>query len=150
MSEIGNSPEVVRVIRHPVHPLFAPFPIACFLGAFLTDVAYYATAEMMWADFSAWLLAAGVILSLLVLIAGLVETAMNRRLRAWRSIWRYEIAVLVMAVLGILNSLVHSRDAWTSVVPQGLILSTITLVVALVVAWLGSAILRRYHVGAAV
>ena len=40
--------------------MLVPFPIACFVGTLLTDIAYWRTAEMMWADFSAWLLTVGV------------------------------------------------------------------------------------------
>src|SRR4051794_14561653 len=48
-----------RIAGHPIHPKLVPFPIVCFVGALLTDIAYWRTADIMWANFSAWLLAAG-------------------------------------------------------------------------------------------
>jgi uncharacterized membrane protein len=34
---------------------------ACFFGTLVTDVAYWRTANVVWADFSDWLVTAGVI-----------------------------------------------------------------------------------------
>ncbi|MGY4421796.1 putative membrane protein [Bradyrhizobium sp. JR6.1] len=58
---------------HPLHPMLVPFPIACFVGTLVTDITYWRTAEMMWADFSAWLLFAGLIMGGLAAIAGLID-----------------------------------------------------------------------------
>ena len=60
----------VRVAMHPIHPMLVPFPFACFTGALITDVAYWKTAEMMWADFSAWLLFAELVMGVLAALAG--------------------------------------------------------------------------------
>ena len=49
-----------RIFGHPVHAMLVPFPVVCFIGALLTDIAYAQTADMMWTNFSAWLLAVGV------------------------------------------------------------------------------------------
>ena len=71
-----------RIARHPIHPMLVPFPIVCFIGALVTDIMYYATAEMMWANFSAWLLLVGVILGILAAIAGLIDFLSNPLIRA--------------------------------------------------------------------
>ena len=52
----------VQIVKHPIHPMLIPIPIVCFIGAMVTDIAYATTAEMMWADFSSWLLAIGLII----------------------------------------------------------------------------------------
>jgi hypothetical protein len=44
-----------QIARHPIHPMLVPIPIVCFIGALITDIAYVVTADIMWADFSAWL-----------------------------------------------------------------------------------------------
>ena len=58
--------------------MLVPFPIVCFVGTLVTDIAYYATAEMMWADFSAWLVSIGVVMGVLAAIAGLIDLLGNR------------------------------------------------------------------------
>ncbi len=143
-----NTPEpVVRIGGHPILRILVSFPIACFCGALVTDLAYAWTADMMWADFSAWLLAVGVIMGVLAAIAGLVDVVANRRARTLRQVFVLFIGSLVVLVLAALNNLVHSRDAWTSVVPLGLAISAITVVVLLVTAWSGSGSVYRPVVG---
>ena len=77
-----NPASSVQVAMHPIHPMLVPFPIVCFVGTLLTDLAYWKTAEMMWANFSAWLLVAGLVMGSLAAIAGLVDFLGNRLIRA--------------------------------------------------------------------
>jgi hypothetical protein len=50
-------------------------------------------------------------------------------------------------ILSIFNCLIHTRDAYTSVVPSGLILSTLVVVILLVTSWNGRALVHRHGVG---
>jgi len=127
----------VTIDRHPIHPMLAPFAIACLVGVLLTDIAYWATANLMWAKFSTWLVSAGVILAVLTAIAGLVDIFSDRIIHPRGSIWPYVIGNVVILILAILNMLIHTRDAWTSVVPCGLTLSAVTVPLILITGWLG-------------
>ena len=144
-----NLASTARVAMRPIHPMLVPFPIACFTGALFTDVAYWKTAEMMWADFSAWLLFAGLVMGALAAIAGLVDFLSNRLIRALPTAWLHMAGNIVVMLLALFNSFVHSRDAWTSVVPTGLILSALTVVVMLFTGWLGGSLVYRHRVGVA-
>jgi len=124
-----------------------PIPIACFIGALVTDITYACTADMMWADFSAWLLLVGVIFGVLAAIAGLIDFLSNRLIRARPPAWPHLIGNFVALLLALLNLLVHTRDAWTSVVPVGLILSIIVVLILPVTGWLGWSMVYRYGVG---
>lgn len=137
-----NAAAAVRIGRHPLHALLAHVPNALFIGALITDLVYWKTADIMWADFSDWLLAVGALFAVLAAVAGIVDFVVVRRNRtaagafhAWGSI--------VVLVLAILNNLVHSRDAYTSVVPGGLILSVLTVLVLIVTGWVGGEMLYR-------
>jgi uncharacterized membrane protein len=143
----SNPASTARIAVHPIHPMLVPFPIACFVGALLTDLAYWKTAEMMWADFSAWLLFFGLIMGSVAAIAGLVDFLGNRRIRALGPAWFHMIGNAVVLVLALFNSFVHSRDAWTSVVPTGLMLSTLTVLVMLFTGWMGWSMVYRHRVG---
>lgn len=113
----------------------------------MTDITYAATAEMMWADFSSWLLAVGFIGGVLAAIAGLIDFLGNRMIRDRMPAWPHLIGNIVVLVLAFLNNLIHTRDAWTSVVPTGLILSIVTVLVMSVTAWFGREMAYRYGVG---
>jgi uncharacterized membrane protein len=136
-----------RIASHPIHPMLVPFPIVCFVGTLVTDVAYWKTAEMMWADFSAWLLFAGLVMGVLAAVAGLVDFLSNRLIRALAPAWLHLAGNAVVLVLAFFNALVHSRDAWTSVVPAGLVLSALTVILMLFTGWMGRAMVYRHRVG---
>jgi uncharacterized membrane protein len=143
----GKLRSTAQIARHPIHPMLVPFPIACFVGALVTDIAYYATAEMMWADFSAWLLVVGLIMGVLAAIAGLTDFLGNRMIRAQRPAWAHMLGNLAVLVLSAINVLVHSRDAWTSVYPTGLILSVVVVLIMSVTGWLGWSMVYRHGAG---
>src|SRR5712672_224857 len=82
-----NPASTARVATHPIHPMLVSFPIACFVGTLLTDLAYWKTAEMMWADFSAWLLFFGLVMGVLAAVAGLIDFLSNRLIRALAPVW---------------------------------------------------------------
>lgn len=123
--------------------ILVSFPIACFSGALVTDITYAVTAEMIWADFSAWLLATGIILGVIAAFIGIIDFLVNRRGRPAGPAWLVAIGGLCVLVLAMLDNLVHSRDAWTSVVPAGLALSAVTVIVMLITAWFGAARVYR-------
>ena len=138
-----------RIAGHPIHPMLVPFPIVCFIGALLTDIVYWRSANVMWADFSAWLLAAGLVGGTLAAIAGLIDFLGSRTIRAQKPAWPHMIGNVVAMGLAVVNMFVHSRDAWTSVVPTGLILSAATVVILMITGWLGGSLVYRHGVGVA-
>ena len=112
----------------PIHRILAPFPVAYFAAALVTDLAYWRTAEVMWERFSVWLIAGGLVMSALVALAAAVDLVFARQRPAWIRALGYIVAVL----LSIVNVLVHSRDAYTAVVPTGVTLSVIVVAILLV------------------
>ena len=138
-----------QIAGHPIHPMLVPIPIACFIGALLTDIAYVASAEIMWANFSSWLLLVGVIFGVIAAIAGLIDFLGNRLVRALPPAWPHLIGNAVVLILAIVNLMIHMRDGWTSVWPGGLALSAITVLILSVTGWLGWAMVYRRGVGVA-
>ncbi len=133
----NSSRATIRKAGNPLHPLLASVPFTCFTGALLTDIAYWQSANMQWANFSAWLLAAGLFVAVFAIIVGLVDFLSDRRIRDLGVAWMYAGGNLLALLLAILNSFIHSRDAYTSVVPAGLILSAMTVLIMLVTGWMG-------------
>jgi uncharacterized membrane protein len=132
---------------HPLHPMLVPFPIAFFSGALATDIVYWRTADIMWSNFSAWLILAGLVTGALAAIAGLVDFASRPAIRAQRPAWPHAIGNTAAMLLSFVNILVHSRDGWTSVVPTGLVLSAIVVLILLFTGWVGGELVYRHRVG---
>jgi uncharacterized membrane protein len=117
-------------IGRPASPLLLSGVLALFTGTLFADIAYAGTYDVTWATFSTWLLAGAEAAGAIAAIVGIVDLS-RRRVRANRLIWPYALAYAVAMVLGLFNNFVHSRDAYTSVVPTGLTLSVITEIVLL-------------------
>jgi uncharacterized membrane protein len=124
----------VWIGRQPFYRALAAFSISCFVGTLATDLAYWRTADMMWADFSAWLLTVGVIVGYVTIVVALIETFAVRSPLRRRATWPYAIGNVVALLLATVNMLVHTRDAWTSVVPWGLVLSVAVVIVLILTA----------------
>lgn len=131
---------------HPIHGMLAAYPLAFFTGALVTDIFYANTADMQWANFSIWLITGGLLMGVLAAIVGIVDGVANRRRRPRRSSWPHSLGTLLMMALALVNAFIHSRDAWTSVVPTGLILSAIVAVLALATSWLGYSLETRQEI----
>ena len=142
-----HAPSTLAVVGHPIHAALVPFPIACFTLALLTDVAYWQTANLMWSNFSAWLLFAGLIGGVLAAIAGAVDLLSKVALRSHSMAWVHGVGNAVVLVLAFFNSLVHAGDGWTAVVPTGLVLSAITVLVMVVTVWIGRSMVFRRGIG---
>ena len=135
-----------RIAAYPIHPLIAPFAVACFIGALLTDIAYWRSMEIMWTDFSTWLVTAGTLLAYVAAIAGAIDFFGRRLMRNDAAGWPYIIGNIVLLVLATLNTLVHTHDAWTSVVPWGLTLSALVVLAFVLTAWMGWPVIYRRRV----
>jgi uncharacterized membrane protein len=139
-SDLPNPRSIASIGGRPIHPMLVPFPIVCFVGAFVTD---------LWGTFSVWLLTAGLIMAAVAAIVGLVDFAANRRIREFRPAWYHLFGNALVIVLSIINVFVHSRDGYTAVVPTGLILSSVVVVILMATAWMGREMVYRDRVGVA-
>jgi len=129
----------------PIQKWLVSFSVAYFTGALLTDLAYWQMLNVMWERFSIWLITAGLILAGLAALAYVIGLATGRQIDrpAWPGVTGYALAVL----LSLVNAFVHSRDAYTAVVPTGLMLSGLVVVVLLLTAWVDTALANRSRVG---
>ncbi len=126
-----------RPLGRPEHPIYAallPIPIICFVGALASDIVYTGNPDMMWIDFSSWLLLVGLVgggLAGLVLIIEMVRLGQSRT----RALVTHFVLLMAAWVVEIFNSFIHARDGWTAVVPAGVTLSAIAVLLSLVAGW---------------
>jgi uncharacterized membrane protein len=103
----------MRIFRQPIHPMLVPIPIACFVGVLLTDLTYWWSAEMMWANFSAWLVSVGVVFGYLAAVFGLIDFLSSRFIRAQPPAWPHAIGNVALLILATLNMFGRSVGART-------------------------------------
>ena len=121
-----------RMVGRSYYSTLASFPISCFVLTLLTDLAYWKTASYLWETISVWMLTLGLVGAGLAILAGVVDLVRSRSTRGLAQPLTRVLGHLVAFALALVNVLVHSRDGYTAVVPQGLILSALTVVVLLV------------------
>jgi uncharacterized membrane protein len=129
-----SAPGYLRPL-HPIHAILLAFPFPLFLGALLSDLAYWLTFQVQWANFSSWLIAGGMFVGAFTVLWALVDLFRSGRARRRRAAI-YSVVLLAMWVLGFVSALVHAKDAWATM-PEGLFLSAIVALLALVAAWIG-------------
>jgi len=123
----------------PLHAILLAGTVPLFLGALLSDIAYYRSYQIQWSNFASWLIAGGLVFCGLALLFALANL-----LRAKRKVGRpllYYMLLLATWVLGFINALEHAKDAW-AIMPASLVLSFIVTVLACVTAWVGLTNLR--------
>ena len=133
----NDDPGLYRVPGRSFYATLVPFPIACFVGTFLTDLAYLATDSFVWETFSVWLLTIGLVVAGFAVLGGLVDLVRSRRVRGLARPWFRVVGELVAFALSLVNVFVHSRDGYTAVVPEGLILSALVVLVLVATLVLG-------------
>ena len=113
----------------PLHPFFVGLGGALLMAALFTDFMYTSNSLSQWANFSVWLITGGLVLALVATIFLIIDFALGRAVPVR---WLDFGLIGGAALLSIVNVLVHTRDAWTSVVPTGITLSTIVTILLLV------------------
>ena len=133
----------ISVVGRPIAGILLPVPIVCFIAALITDLTYSGSGgNLLWANFSTWLLAAGLLFGA---IAGLVLLT-----DAIRGIgWGPFLLLLAAWIVELVNSLIHARDGWTAVVPLGIVLSVIGVVLIFAAGWRWQSIRYRGQGGVA-
>ncbi len=106
-------------------PLLVPFPTAMFVGALVTDLAYWRTADPLWSTMSSWLLLAGLVIACAAVATGFVRCRLGP----------HPVGDGAAIVLSIVNFIFHVRDGYSAVVPAGPLLSAAAVLVLLSTAF---------------
>jgi uncharacterized membrane protein len=141
-----DSPRPAGAALGALHAFFGAFPLAYFVFAFITDYVYTQSYNLQWQYFSIWMIVAGLVTLGFSILFGAIDWLVTRRSDGGRgsgrrSLW-HMLPALLAWVLALINAFIHSRDGWTAVVPEGIILSA---VVALLM--IASAVLSAFTYG---
>ncbi|MBL4610148.1 MAG: DUF2231 domain-containing protein [Pseudomonadaceae bacterium] len=126
---------------HPLHATLLAGAIPLFLGALLSDIAYYRSYEIQWTNFASWLIAGGLVFAGLALLCAVIGLFRAEGRGARGAL--YVGLLLATWLLGFFNALTHARDAWGSM-PLGLVLSALVLLLACAAT---AVRFSRHHVG---
>jgi uncharacterized membrane protein len=118
----------------PWHPRLIGFGAVLLIATLSTDLIYMRTLLFQWENFSIWLLTGGLVLAALGGVTLILDILFRR---VTRIDWVKFAGLAVAALLSLLNAFVHSRDAYTAVVPQGIVLSASVAILLACIGWWG-------------
>jgi uncharacterized membrane protein len=125
---------------HALHAVLLAGALPLFLGGLLSDWAYVHGYEVQWTNFAQWLIAGAMVFTGFALLWSVIEVVGRRASRGWRLACL--LLLLGLFVTGLIDSFVHTQDAYGSM-PTGLILSAVNTVLAVLAIWVGFSSLRR-------
>ena len=146
----GSNPRsTASFMGHPLHPAIVSYPIAFFTGAFLTDIAFLVLKDPIWADFSFWLLAAGLVTAAAAALAGLTDFLGSREIRALSDAWMHMIGNVNAVVIELVNLLLRLHDHAGPIASPGIYLSGVAFLILGFTGWKGGELVFRHRVGVA-
>ena len=125
-------------VARPLHPLQAVLLaslLPLFLGAIISDVAYSRSFQVQWANFSSWLIAGGLFVGAFTVLWAVVDLIRGEAARR-KGHALHLVILIAMWAFGFISALVHAKDAWATM-PEGLYLTVITSLLALIAVWMG-------------
>jgi uncharacterized membrane protein len=135
-----------RIAGHPIHPMLVPFPIVCFIGAFVTDIMFTRNGEPGWATASNWLLAVGLVMAALAALAGLTDFFGDRRIRGSSDALKHMLANVTAVLIEAVNLLLRLGNP-DFIGSTGIYLSGLVVLILLYSGWKGGELVYRYGVG---
>ncbi len=113
-----------------LYSLFNPVPLGFFVAAWMFDIIYIYSTEIIWSRGASWLIAFGLVIAIIPRLINLAQVWVGHAYPQGSAIKIHFWAWLLAIVLAIFNAFVHSRDAY-AVVPTGAILSTLVVLLLL-------------------
>lgn len=121
---------------HPLQAILLGFPLPLYLGTLISDIAYWRSAQIQWANFAQWLNAAGLVAAGLAMLALLVALIRHRGTLHGRAALTGGLIWILAWGTGLMNAFVHARDAWGAM-PDALWWSAASTLLALLATWAG-------------
>ena len=140
-------PSKAALAAHPIHPMLVPLPIGAFVGALLTDLAFWVSGDPFWARASMWLVGAGLVSGLLAGLVGFTDFVTLPAVRRFTAAWVHLAGNSIVLALAFVSLLFRVGSPIEAVVPLGITLSLVVTGILVLTGWLGGELSYRHRVG---
>src|SRR5690242_9268105 len=130
-----NPKSTAQIAGHPIHPMLIPFPIACFVLAFVSDLAFWRTSNDFWANATLWLLGIGLIVAALAAVAGIIDLTGDSQIRNLSDAWMHAVGNVIVVLIELYNWYSRYEHGTAAIVPTGLVLSLVAVLILLFTGW---------------
>ena len=126
--------------------MLIPFPIVCFIGTLITDIAYTRNPDPGWATASHWLLGVGLVMAALAAIAGLTDYLGDERIRRLSDALKHMLANVTAVVLEVVNLVLRLKND-DFIASTGVWISVVVVLILLYSGWKGGDLVYRHGIG---
>ena len=124
------------VLKHPIHPMLIPFPIALWIFSFVCDVIYaLGWGGTVWNDLAFYSMAGGVVGAMIAAVPGYIDYRSLSDPKVKRIGWWHMVINLCIAVLFAINLWLRVGSQPGAALPM--VLSFIGIAMLGVSGWLG-------------
>ena len=144
----GSNPKsTAQIGGHPIHPMLIPFPIACLVGAFVTDLIFLVSGDRGFATASHWLIGFGIGTALLAAVFGLIDYMGDDRIRRLGHALQHMMANVAAVVVAVVNFAIRLDDPAGDVASMGVFLSLAVVLILAFSGWRGGDLVYHHKVG---
>ena len=134
-----------KIGGHPIHPMLVPFPIVCFIGAFVTDIVYNSNNDQGWATASFWLLGIGLVMAALAAVTGLTDFLGDKRIQGADAV-KHMLANVTAVVLELVNLVLRLNNP-DFIASTGVYISGVVVLILIYSGWKGGDLVFRHGIG---
>src|SRR3954453_1015400 len=142
----GHPHSTAKIADHPIHPMLIPFPIVCFVGAFVTDIVYKQNSDPGWATASMGLLGVGLVMAALAAVAGLTDYLGDERIRRLGDALKHMLANVTAVIIELVNLVLRLNNPGFAQ-STGVYLSGVVVLLLLYSGWKGGDLVYRHGIG---
>ncbi|MEO8454085.1 MAG: DUF2231 domain-containing protein [Sphingomicrobium sp.] len=140
----GHPRSTAKIGGHPIHPMLIPFPIVCFILAFICDIVY-ARGNTGVATASNWLLGIGLVMAALAAVAGLTDFFGDKRIQGADAI-KHMLANVTAVILELVNLLLRLNHP-EFIASTGVYISGLVVLILIYSGWKGGDLVFRHGIG---
>ena len=140
----GHPRSTATIAGHPIHPMLVPFPIVCFILAFLCDIRI-AQGHTNLAAATNWLLGIGLVMAALAAAAGLTDFLGDKRVQVSDAV-QHMLANVTAVVLEVVNLVLRFRNP-DFIASTGVYISLVVVLILVYSGWKGGELVFRHGVG---
>ena len=134
------------ILRHPVHPVLVPLPIAAFVAAFSADVVHLFVPDPFWSLAAFWLLVAGLVTGGVAMVAGAIDFMTLPGVRSLEAAQVHAGGNLMVLTIALCNLGVRwYQPAYFA--RWFVLLSAATVGLLAITGWLGGALAYKHRIG---
>lgn len=137
----------ISIAGHPIHPILVIFPVAFLSSAAGSDIGYWLTADFFWARASVWLIGLGGLAGILAALIGMADFIRIRKVRRRTAGWAHMLINVAVLILTFINLGLRLDDPETTILPIGIVLSSVVATLLAIGGWYGGELSFRHKIG---